>query len=237
MLFADLINKHRVACSFAPNFFLASLRRALERPDAAAFRSTLDLFCLRTIVTGGEANVVEICMALTRLLQEHGAPGNVLSPAFGMTETCGGSMCSKDCPRRDVECNNEFATVGTCVAGIGMRVTDEEGNDIGRDRPGNLEVGGQIVFKEYYNNPKATAESFNGKWFFVTGDRACIDSLGQLNLTGRAKETVIINGVNYFPHEIETALEDAPGAKAAGGGPRARRQRGAGRSHGGARVR
>jgi phenylacetate-coenzyme A ligase PaaK-like adenylate-forming protein len=37
--------------------------------------------------------------------------------------------------------------------------------------------------------------------------------LGQLNLTGSAKETIIINGVNYFPFQIQPALDDIPGAK------------------------
>lgn len=43
----------------------------------------------------------------------------------------------------------------------------------------------------------------------MTGDRALIDSSGQLDLAGRKKETIIVNGVQYFPHEIETALEEA----------------------------
>ena len=210
--FLQLIQRHRVAHSFAPNFFLASLRRALESPDATELRNSLDLSTLRTIVTGGEANVVETCVALTKLLNEHGASSNVLSPAFGMTETCGGSIYSKDCPRRDIECNNEFATVGSCISGMDMRITDDSGKDIGRDVAGNLEVRGPVVFSKYYNNPKATSDSFHDGWF-ITGDRGIIDSLGQLTLTGRAKETVIINGVNYFPYEIETTLDDIPGAK------------------------
>lgn len=37
--------------------------------------------------------------------------------------------------------------------------------------------------------------------------------MGYLNLSGRAKDTIIINGINYFPYEIESELEDIPGIK------------------------
>ncbi|KAM3069225.1 hypothetical protein ACMFMG_010741 [Clarireedia jacksonii] len=212
--FLSLVNKHRVAVAFAPNFFLAALKRALEKTEenGRLLRSVLDVQCLRTIVSGGEANVVETAVALTRLLQEYGGPENVVSPAFGMTETCGGSVYSKECPRLDVERNNEFAAVGYAVDAMEMRITDAEGRDIGQNVVGNLEVRGPVVFRTYFNNPEATKASFNGDWF-MTGDCGVIDDQGRLLLTGRSKETVIINGVNYFPHEIEAVLENIPGAK------------------------
>lgn len=90
-----------------------------------------------------------------------------------------------------------------------MRISGDAGEIIARNEIGNLEVSGPIVFKEYFNNVKATAESFTKDGWFVTGDRALIDSTGRLQLTGRAKENIIINGVKYFPHEVETALEEA----------------------------
>jgi len=178
LLFFDLIDKHRVAYTFSPNSFLASLLKALETPAASPLRSRLDLSCLRTIVSGGETSVVETCIALTKILQEYGALENVLAPAFGMTETCGGAIYSKNCPRRDVECNNEFATVGSCIPGMKMLITDGNGKDVGLEVKGNLEVHGPVVFEKYYNNPDATAISFNRPWF-ITGDLGFVDSLGQ----------------------------------------------------------
>lgn len=165
-----------------PQFVLASLHTALGTTAVSELKSRLDLSCLHTIVTGGEACVVELCIALTQQLQKYGAPGNVLTPAFGLTETCGGVTYSKDFPRRDIECNNEFATNGVCIPGSEMRITDENGTDIGQNVTGNLEFRGFVVFNKYYNNTEATTKSFNQNWF-VTGDLGSIDSLGQLNLT------------------------------------------------------
>jgi acyl-CoA synthetase (AMP-forming)/AMP-acid ligase II/thioesterase domain-containing protein len=210
--FLNIIHRHGVTHTFAPNFFLASLRRALESPEAVDFRSKLDLNTLKAIVTGGEANVVDTCVTVSKLLEQHGTPSNVLRPAFGMTETCGGSTYSNDFPCHDIERQSEFASVGRCIRGMEMRIVDENGKEVESGSTGSLEVRGPVIFPEYYNDQQATKDSFNGEWF-VTGDQGTIDHAGMLNLTGRAKETLIINGVNYVLQEIEAVLEDIEGAK------------------------
>ena len=75
LYFLELISKHRVTYTFAPNFFLAALRRSLETTDNRDF----DLSCLRIIVTGGEAAVVENCSVLTQCLRRFKIPENEMS--------------------------------------------------------------------------------------------------------------------------------------------------------------
>lgn len=166
LLFLEIINQQRVSHSFATNSFLHSLRVALNSPASAALKSQLDLSCLKTIVTGGEANVVETCVALSQTLQDHGSGPNVLTPAFGMTETSGGSVYSKKCPDWDTECNNEFAAVGICIPGAELRIVGNDGVEIKHRLTGNLEMRGAAIFQQYYNNVEATAESFNGECEF-----------------------------------------------------------------------
>ncbi|KAL2050996.1 hypothetical protein ABVK25_008742 [Lepraria finkii] len=215
-LFLRLIDRHRVCRSFAPNFFLARLRQTLETENLESAIGRVNLSCLRFIASGGEANPTETTDAVSKLLSVHGAPPNVIVPGFGMTETCAGSIFNGDCPRYDVENKLEFTTLGTCIPGIQMRITvQSEGGRIAKpNERGDLEVSGPVVFKEYYNNAAATAEAFTADGWFKTGDKAFIDSAGMLNLAGRGKEQININGVKYSPHEIETTLEEAmmPGA-------------------------
>jgi thioesterase domain-containing protein len=216
LTYLDLIDKHRVSYSFAPNFFLANLRRALESlrepSESATEQQPLNRWnfsCMRALISGGEANVVETCSGLTRLMGDYRAPVSFIRPGFGMTETCAGSIYSKNCPSYDVENKWEFASLGTCTPGLKMRVSHEDGRIAGPSEVGNLELSGPILFREYYNNPTATKEAFTSDGWFITGDRAFTDRFGRLSLAGRAKETIIINGVKYFPHEVETAIEDA----------------------------
>ncbi|KAL9133429.1 MAG: hypothetical protein Q9175_005392 [Cornicularia normoerica] len=205
-VFVELLSRHKVAYTFAPNFFLAALRRALQTSVKAPSHWNLD--CLRVMISGGEANVVQTCAELTKLLQTFGTSGNVISPGFGMTETCAGCIYGKNCPDYDLANKTEFASLGTCIPGIAMRIRLDDGKIADHNEIGNLEVSGPVVFREYYSNPSATSEAFHGEWF-ATGDRARIDSSKQLHLAGRAKETVIINGVNYLPNEIESTLEES----------------------------
>ena len=206
--FLRLINQHRVSRTFAPNFFLARLRSALENTD---IQENWDLGCLRYIASGGEANVTETCAIVTSLLMKYGAPERTIVTGFGMTETCAGSIFNTSCPVYDIENGLEFASVGHCMPGVEMRVTSslDDQKSLGVNEVGDLEVTGPVVFKKYFNNESATADAFTKDGWFRTGDRAFIDSSGHLNLMGRAKDTLIVNGVKYNPEEIELAIEDA----------------------------
>lgn len=206
-----LISKHRITHSFAPNFFLASLRSAIEKPAPFSPDKEPDLSHFRILISGGEANVVETSEKLTALLRKYKLPADleVIRPGFGMTETCAGSIYNKTCPSYDIEHKLEFNSLGTCIPGLTMRVTNDEGRAAAANEPGSLELSGEILFREYFNNPEATAEAFTEDGWFITGDRAMIDENGYLHLTGRSKESIIINGVKYFPHELESAIENA----------------------------
>ncbi|KAK8151410.1 hypothetical protein BKA80DRAFT_298103 [Phyllosticta citrichinensis] len=203
LFFLELLAKNRVAYTFAPNFFLANIRRALNQPDGFRFDDKFDLSKLRALISGGEANVVEMCAALSLQLKKFGAPADLIRPGFGVTETCAGSIYNNNCPSYDLTNDLEFASLGHCIPGIDMRVVDQEtGAVLGPNETGFLQVSGPVVFQGCYNNPTATNESILDGWF-QTGDMAYLDGQGCLNFTGRAKDSVNVNGVNFtavFPH-------------------------------------
>lgn len=209
--FISLLEKHRVSRTFAPNFFLAKVRDALLENEELPHPKKWDLTSLKYIASGGEVNVTKTCEQLSDLLIKFGTPKNVIVPGFGMTETCAGAIFNVDCPVYDKEQSLQFTSLGSPMPGIRMRVTDGFNNSVTPGETGNLEVKGPVVFKGYYNNPKATEEAFTIDGWFKTGDLSRLGQDGTLRLAGRAKETMIINGVNYSSHEIEDALEGLPG--------------------------
>lgn len=208
--FLNIVSRHRVSRSFAPNFFLAKLRQSIESNDPK-IEKDLDLSCLSYLASGGESNHTEMCGAVANLLHhKYGAPRNVIVPGFGMTETCAGAIFNKDFPAYDI-CNGlEFASLGKCMPGINMRVTrDGAATPVPPHEPGDLEISGPVLFTTYYNNVSATYDAFTADGWFRTGDEATIDSAGNLKLIGRSKEVININGVKYLPHELETAIDEA----------------------------
>lgn len=198
-LFLDLLSRHRVSRTFAPNFFLAKLVTTNPPPTCG-----WDLSNLAALISGGEANDVETCRATAALLARYGAPLNVVQPGFGMTETCAGCIYNIDCPAYDIKHSRALASLGRCMPGIEMRVADGSSGD----KSGDLEVRGAVVFQKYYRNPAATADAFvSGNGWFRTGDRAIIDNQGNLGLIGRAKDVININGVKIVTADIQAALE------------------------------
>ncbi|KAL5355882.1 hypothetical protein BJX96DRAFT_79691 [Aspergillus floccosus] len=211
LAFLDIIHRHRVSRTFAPNFFLARIRAALEGHGDACVAHQWDLSCLRYVASGGEANVTKTGAAVAKLLTRYGAPATVIATGFGMTETCGGAIYNLDFPRYDLERGLEFASAGKCISGLNMRITTVTDHAMApAGTVGNLELSGPILFEGYFNNPLANEQSFTSDGWFKTGDLASIDDQGNLHLMGRAKESMIVNGVKYSPHEVESTL-DEPG--------------------------
>lgn len=218
--FLDLLSRHRVCRSFAPNFFLAKLVTVVQSTNADAW----DFSNLLVLATGGEPNDVKTCIAACGLLEKYGAPRNVITPGFGMTETCAGAIFNLKCPDYDIENGCTVASLGKCMEGIEMRVTvndDSASEGIGATclalpkEPGNLEVRGEVVFDGYYCNPKASAEAFTPDGWFRTGDQATIDSAGNLSLIGRIKDVFNINGVKMAAADIQSSIEQTLGIRVA----------------------
>ncbi|KAF2469570.1 acetyl-CoA synthetase-like protein [Lindgomyces ingoldianus] len=193
-----LLSKHKVSRTFAPHFLLARLEMLLRAEPPPNTRE-INLHGLLHLISGGEPNTVEICARLSDQLQKLGAPNrNTITPGFGMTETCAGSIYSINCPDVDIQAQTEFTALGTCIPGIEMRVRDC-----------GLEVRGRIVFRGYFNNLNATQKAFTDDGWFRTGDAATIDASGTLRLVGRSKDLVIVNGVKHVPQTLESAINQA----------------------------
>ncbi|KAL8949402.1 MAG: hypothetical protein Q9222_004485 [Ikaeria aurantiellina] len=214
--FLRLLSLHRVSRTFAPNFFLNRLQQALDSIPVHQTQG-IHLRHLLYIASGGEPNAIHTCARITEHLVRLGATnGRIITPGFGMTETCAGAIYNRDCPKRDIQAGNDFAALGACVPGIEMRVSPVHGPvanvtdlDSKTQEEGILEVRGPIVFEKYFNDPKATQEAFTPDGWFRTGDLATIDESGNLKLVGRSKELIIINGVKYLPYEIEETIVKA----------------------------
>lgn len=209
--FLRLIDRHRVTMTFTPNFLLGHIVGALGSPDhrrTELVPQTLDLSSLRRIISGGEAVVVETGRRFLELLAPYGLAATALWPAFGMTETCAGSIYSREFPGLDE--GREFASVGLPITGIEMRIADDSGAVLPEATAGELQIRGPVVFGLYHNDKAATGAAFTSDGWFRTGDLGRIDG-GRLRLVGRNKDSIIVSGANYFAHELETALEQLHG--------------------------
>jgi long-chain acyl-CoA synthetase len=94
----------------------------------------------------------------------------------------------------------KIGTVGPAIAGMSVRIVDG----------GEIELRGIGVFAGYWNNPKATADTFDDGWF-KTGDVGTLDDDGFLTITGRTKEIIVTaGGKNVSPAALEDPIRANP---------------------------
>ena len=105
-------------------------------------------------------------------------------------------------------------TVGFSLPSIEIRVCDPEtAIEVKPGDIGVIEVKGPNVFLGYWNMPKKTEEEFRPDGFFITGDLGQIDSDGYLKIVGRSKDLIISGGLNVYPKEIETKINEITGVE------------------------
>ncbi|KAG1828243.1 atromentin synthetase [Suillus variegatus] len=210
--FLRLIDEKSINVAFSPNFLLAKLTRDLEkRTDLIG---TFNLSSIKRINSGGEAVISKTAQSfvavLKKLAQDPLKVSFVISPGFGMTETCAGCIY-EPVDLSTTEPKHEFLDLGRPVRGCEMRIVDpEDGKTVRRDgESGELQVRGPMIFVRYYNNAEATSSSFVDGWY-RTGDVGIIED-GVMRLSGRIKDTVIVHGVSYGIPELETHLQTVEG--------------------------
>ncbi len=208
LLWLDLIDKHQATISWAPNFaFSLICDRAIE-----INQKHWDLSSMRFIINAGEPIVTKIARSFLRLLRRYGLPTNAIHPAFGMSETSSGITYSDSFSLETSSDDALFVELGSPIAGASLRIVDENEQIVTEGMIGRLQVKGASLTSGYYQNPQANQEVFTADYWFNTGDLGFLDQ-GRLTITGRQKDVIIINGLNYYCHEIEAAIEEVKGVE------------------------
>lgn len=132
-----------------------------------------------------------------------GVTGGTFYCMYGQTETSAISTLS---PYRE-----RPGAAGKAVAMAGVKLVDDDDNDVPNGSVGEIVVKGPTVFKGYWNLESDTAAAFRGGWHH-TGDLGKFDEDGFLFYAGRKpdKELIKPGGENVYPAEVETAILEHP---------------------------
>jgi len=123
--------------------------------------------------------------------------------AYGLTETTAAVYANSPG-------NNVIGSVGKAMKGVEGKIVDSQSQEDEGPPTGEVALRGAVVMKGYWNRPDATASVLRDGWFY-TGDLGYFDDDGNLFLTGRKKEVIVLsNGKNIYPEEVEAHYLKSP---------------------------
>ena len=129
--------------------------------------------------------------------------------AYGLTETTGAAFAA-------LPHHNVIGSVGPPLPGVEGKIVDPKPGEDGGPAVGEIAIRGAIVMKGYWNRPDATAAVLKDGWLH-TGDLGYFDPGGNLFITGREKDVIVLsNGKNVYPEEIESYYLKSPNIKEIG---------------------
>ena len=221
---------HRVkgTISFAPNFAYAlAVKRA--KPEQLA---SLDLSSMRHFGCGAEPINPVTMRAFVETFSKAGLKPQSLLPCYGMAEATlaisfigleeelSTDVIDSDVYQQDRKAEpapvekladgsaQEFVNCGKAFPRHEVGIFDESGKRLTDRRIGEIWVRGPSIAKGYFEDPEATERTFGNGWL-KTGDYGYLVS-GNVYITGRKKDIIIINGRNYDPQRMEWIVDELP---------------------------
>ena len=226
------IHEYRAEVAGAPNFaFDLCVRR--HRADQL---QGIDLSCWKVAFNGAEPVRADTIDRFARTFAPYGFAAASLQPAYGMAEATllistgrrgGGPVTrtlSRDALQRRCVVSPAHCGDAQTLVGCGRQLTGEriaivdpeERVRLEPDSIGEIWVAGPNVAKGYWRNREAAISTFQariegadeeGCWL-RTGDLGFLDKDGELYITGRIKDLIIIRGINHYPQDIENTVQE-----------------------------
>jgi len=203
-------------CEFIPNFSASEVFEIFKEKQINVFMAVptiyFKLIAHWETMNAGEQDLMKQTLSTFRLMvcgsaalpvsvleKWQGISGHRLLERYGMTEI-GMGLSNPYLGER------KAGYVGLPLEGVHVRLRDEENRPINGE-PGEIQVNGDNVFREYWQRPEETAASFTPDGWFITGDIAEVDSDGYYKILGRKSQDIIKSGgYKISALEIEEVL-------------------------------
>jgi acyl-CoA synthetase (AMP-forming)/AMP-acid ligase II len=219
-----VISRYRATVSPAPNFAYGLCVDRVRDDELEG----VDLSSWRVALNGAEPVAAEVLRRFQRRFAAWGFRPEALTPVYGLSEaSLAVTFSPLDRPftsRRfdrdalaerleavDDQTGVEIVSVGQPLPDFSLRVVDREHRELPERCVGRLLVRGPSLMEGYLGHRRATARTLRDGWL-DTGDLGFVAD-GDLYLTGRAKDVLILRGRNHSPVEVEHAVDTVDGVR------------------------
>ena len=227
LLWLQVASAKRVTLTCSPNFGYRHLLKVLGDRKL----DNIDLSNIRGIYNGAEPISVSLCNEFMRRMAPTGLKHSAMYPVYGMAEASlavafpepgsdyrwvrvnrhrlgiGAAIEVNPPDSRDVI---ELMSVGRAIPSIEVAIADAERNPLPDGHVGHILISGKSVTQGYFGDPATTATAIDVSGRLDTGDLGFVHE-GNLYIAGRSKEIIFVNGLNYYPYDLENIAQRAPG--------------------------
>lgn len=221
LLWMQKVSEKKATVLCSPNFGYKHFLKSLSKKPL----ENVDLSAVRVIYNGAEPISTDLCNVFLTTMKDYGLKRETMFTVYGMAEATlavsfpvvGEEYRAVHVDRHHLnvgekikfiyEANQDalsFAVVGKPVLDCRFRIADKE-NVFAEDTVGSIQISGPNVTRGYYKNEEANHAAFTADGWLDTGDLGFIHQ-GELIITGRAKDIIFANGLNYYPHDLEALL-------------------------------
>ena len=216
-LLLDAIERYRATFCWLPNFafsHIANSVRPSDRWDLSSLRAFINCSepCKAKTFERFAARFADCGIAPEKLQVSYAMAENV----FGVTQTTLGVRV------KEIEADSDAFSLGTIttsvagsggirilscgpsIAGVEVEIRDEDGRRVNDGRVGEICVSSPFLFSGYYRLPEKTEEKLREGWYYTADMGFVLD--GELFVTGRKDDMIIVAGRNYYAHEIEAIV-------------------------------
>ncbi|NQW52528.1 MAG: fatty acyl-AMP ligase [Rhodospirillales bacterium] len=212
MQWLSLISRRRATITYSPSFGYDLLTRRAQKLPAGG----LDLSSLRLAGVGADMIQLPVLRRFAEAFKAAGFDERAFLPSYGMAEVCVGLSFGAAFGGVKVDSftdpqsgrTRDFVVCGKVMDGHSVEIRDEHGTALGERHVGRLFVRGPSVMPGYFQKSEESALVLRDGWL-DTGDLGYWHK-GELVITGRAKDLIIVNGRNIWPQDIEWAVEALP---------------------------
>ena len=233
LLWLRIMSEHKATITYSPSFgYELSARRASKAEDGA-----LDLSAVRIAGIGGDMVRPEALRLFADAFAPAGFDAKAFLPSYGMAEATLAISFTEISAAVDVdyvdmrhynrsgvaqpasavtspEHKRGFVLCGKPLPGHAIEVRGENGETLKDREVGRIFIKGPSLTPGYFSDAGATDRLYSGEWL-DTGDMGYFLG-GDIVITGRAKDLIIINGRNIWPQDIEWAVEKVDGVRQGG---------------------
>ena len=219
-LWLNLMGRQKITISGCTNFGLALVLRYFNRKKPSP---DWDFSSMKALLNGAEPISVRIMQDFVASLEPFGFRPEAMMPVYGMSEATlaisfapllkpsvvtafESSLLDRENRAQQVDPAESYARllseVGTALSDVEIRIVDDNDLHLEDGIAGHIQVKGPGITKGYYKNTGATDSAFCGEWL-RTGDIGFFFE-DRLYISGRFKDIIFKNGLNYFANDLES---------------------------------